>query len=398
MLSTIATINLSDLDKTSKLAYWIKHLPYFKYYKSHLQHATKTTLISKSIEINKSELLISQQIADIFYENSISGCTIDKFTKNDYNEILQIYKDSINIENDNNNNYIKYIYQLIYESQQYYQTNPNYNINVTEMKQLENKNWIIDTYQKYVLLITEILNYIPNNNPNDDCKSNQSIQNNINMNINNINNDNNKIETKKTETYPVPPTGEIYIRSPTSKWRVCTVIKVLENGKKWKIHYKDFNSKFDEIVDANSTRLTTNKPENVIPKKKSNKDRIWVQSASNKNIHRECKIIDANDTQYKIHFISYHEKHDMWIDKTSSRINKTRPLGNVLVKGDNLSCYNDELKLWVEVEVIKVDNKTNLVKVAWVGSNNLENIWVKKDDYRLSIKHKKHSDPAPQNK
>merc|ERR1712228_674439 len=101
----------------------------------------------------------------------------------------------------------------------------------------------------------------------------------------------------KENTYPAPPKGYVYIRSPTSKWRECEITEVLEDGKKWKIHYKDFSTKYDEIVDADCDRITTTKPEVVVPKKKKKKkmvekkeeeeDRIWVESGSKPNIHRE---------------------------------------------------------------------------------------------------------------
>ena len=48
-----------------------------------------------------------------------------------------------------------------------------------------------------------------------------------------------------------------------------------------------------------------------------------------------------------------------------------RPRGDVLIKGDNLSCYSKDFKAWLEVEVVKVDTDNDRVQINWVGSNNL---------------------------
>merc|ERR1712083_1042329 len=53
-------------------------------------------------------------------------------------------------------------------------------------------------------------------------------------------------------TYSPPPSVPLYILSQTNKWRECSVVEVLENGMKWRIHYKGFKSKFDEIVESDS--------------------------------------------------------------------------------------------------------------------------------------------------
>lgn len=62
----------------------------------------------------------------------------------------------------------------------------------------------------------------------------------------------------------------------------------------------------------------------------------------------------------------------------------------MLIKGDNLSCYSSDFKGWLEVEVVKVNNYDDRVQVAWVGSNNLNPIWLPINSPALSIKHKKH--------
>ena len=125
-------------------------------------------------------------------------------------------------------------------------------------------------------------------------------------------------------TLPPPPSVPLYILSQTNKWRECQVVEVLEDGKKWKIHYKGFKSKFDEIVDVNSDRLTFERPESVIPKRKKTifypYDRIWVQSTNHEDIYREAVITEVMVDKYKVHFISYHPKYDCEIDKGSSRL------------------------------------------------------------------------------
>ena len=139
-----------------------------------------------------------------------------------------------------------------------------------------------------------------------------------------------KKEEVKKVSYPSAPSGSLYILSATKKWRECEVIEVLEEGKKWKIHYKDFASKYDEIVECTSDRLSLERPENVVPKqKKSQKierkqskqaeNRIWIQSTADPQIHRECVILEENDKQIKVHFISYDQKYDIWLDKDSPR-------------------------------------------------------------------------------
>merc|ERR1712129_187923 len=60
-------------------------------------------------------------------------------------------------------------------------------------------------------------------------------------------------------SYPAPPIGIFYIKSLTNKWRECECIETLEDGKKWKIHYKDFSNKYDEIVDHDSERISVQK-------------------------------------------------------------------------------------------------------------------------------------------
>ena len=138
-------------------------------------------------------------------------------------------------------------------------------------------------------------------------------------------------ETKQEAEIP----EDLWIKSPTERWRACEVSEVLEDGQKWKIHYKGFSSKHDEIVTANSDRLTTIKPENVVAKgdgketkkKKKvnpiimdNERRLWCESNSDPNVHRECVIVKEKEDQYKVHFISYHPKYDIWLEKNSSRL------------------------------------------------------------------------------
>ena len=137
---------------------------------------------------------------------------------------------------------------------------------------------------------------------------------------------------EEEETYPEPPPKEVefYIRSPTQKWRACTCAEVLEDGKKWRIHYKGFADKYDEIVESNSDRISMDNPGTVVPKRKSrkkvktgyedNEKRIWCESSSNPNIHRECVIVEEKGDKYKLHFISYHEKYDVWVEKNSKRL------------------------------------------------------------------------------
>jgi len=42
--------------------------------------------------------------------------------------------------------------------------------------------------------------------------------------------------------------------------------------------------------------------------------RIWVQSVATKK-WRECAILEETDTQYRVHYISYHPKYDELIEK-----------------------------------------------------------------------------------
>ena len=125
-------------------------------------------------------------------------------------------------------------------------------------------------------------------------------------------------------SYPPPPSVPLYILSQTKKWRECSVVEVLENGMKWRIHYKGFKSKFDEIVESDSDRLTLERPDNVIPKRTKQKfhpyDRLWVQSANHKDIYREAVVTEVMVDKYRVHFISYHPKYDCEIDKRSSRL------------------------------------------------------------------------------
>ena len=62
----------------------------------------------------------------------------------------------------------------------------------------------------------------------------------------------------------------------------------------------------------------------------------------------------------------------------------------MLIKGDNLSCYSEEFKAWLEVEVVEVNNHDERIKIGWVGSNNLSELWVPINSPLLSIKHQKH--------
>merc|ERR1712228_337884 len=94
----------------------------------------------------------------------------------------------------------------------------------------------------------------------------------------------------KENTYPAPPKGDVYIRSPTSKWRECEITEVLEDGKKWKIHYKDFSTKYDEIVDADCDRITTTKPEVVVPKKKKKKKMVEKRLRKRKRKNKEKRL------------------------------------------------------------------------------------------------------------
>ena len=356
-------INLLDLDTASKLSYWLKHLPYYRYYQSHFTNYSQIPK-STAISINPTELSLSQQIAAIFYENSLSGITIDTFTLSDYQSILHFYADSV----DTKHEYIKYVYSIISHSQQYYKSNK------TEIKMTEtNQNWIINTYNTYVLTITQILHRIS-------LKRIEIVAEN---------------ESKQSYANVNPP-KELYIKSPTDKWRKCTIVKVCENGQEWTVHYNGFHDRHDETVHCQSPRLSVAKPANVVPKRTKPKTvtltlkRVWVRSASNIAIHRECEVIRESDTQYLVHWISYNSRHNCWIDKASERIKLDRPNGNALVKGDNLSCFNETYKLWLEVQVLKVNERKKKVKLGWVGSNALKSVWLSVTDKRLSITHKKH--------
>merc|ERR1712013_902801 len=156
------------------------------------------------------------------------------------------------------------------------------------------------------------------------------------------------------------------MQSKTQKWRECEVSAVLDDGKRWRIHYKGFNSKWDEEVDAGlSDRLTTESPESVVPKrakkkktaavekdkvseseKVSEERRVWVESSNHPDIHREALVVGEEETRLKVHFISYSTKYDCWLEKTSHRLKETRPRGEVLQKGDNVSCWSKEFKGW----------------------------------------------------
>eukprot|EP01084_Bolivina_argentea_P025022 46563_1 len=215
-------------------------------------------------------------------------------------------------------------------------------------------------------------------------------------------------DAKKTPKYPTPPTGPLYIMSPSKKWRGCSIAEVLEDGAKWKIHYTGFSSKHDEIVDSTTDRVTNKDPGNVVPKKKKQpkkkkakktsgdvapKPRIWCQSAKNKDIYRECEVVEEKEDQIKVHFVSYHEKYDCWLERKSDRLSKQRPRGNELIKGDNMSAWSGEFKGWLEAEVVAVND--DQVQISWVGNNDLPSIWLPSDSPKLSVSHKKHNAPPP---
>ena len=61
-----------------------------------------------------------------------------------------------------------------------------------------------------------------------------------------------------------------------------------------------------------------------------------------------------------------------------------------MIAGDNLSCFNEKFKGWLEVEVVEIDNDGKRYKMIWVGNNNLPSFWIPMNSNKLSIRHKKH--------
>merc|ERR1712087_817498 len=104
--------------------------------------------------------------------------------------------------------------------------------------------------------------------------------------------------------------------------------------------------------------------------KKREERRVWVESSNHSDIHREALVVGEDETRLKVHFISYSTKYDIWINKTSHRIKKERPRGEVLLKGDNLSCWSTQFKGWLEAEVVSTGEAR--VQLAWVGNNEME--------------------------
>eukprot|EP01084_Bolivina_argentea_P135392 238583_1 len=95
------------------------------------------------------------------------------------------------------------------------------------------------------------------------------------------------------DKYPSVPTDTLYILSPTNQWRECEVSQILDNFSKWKIHYMGLSTKYDEIVDCTSDRLTTQKPENVVP--------VPIeQKAKNKNTENTLNLKEPNETKQLI--------------------------------------------------------------------------------------------------
>jgi len=83
--------------------------------------------------------------------------------------------------------------------------------------------------------------------------------------------------------------------------------------------------------------------------------RTWIQSKQQTN-WRECEVIDENDDEITVHYISYHIKYDEPIKKSSDRIRARRGTNN-LQRGDNVSAWYPKILSWTEAEVEEVDTE-----------------------------------------
>jgi len=117
--------------------------------------------------------------------------------------------------------------------------------------------------------------------------------------------------------------------------------------------------------------------------------RTWILSNKRAN-WRESEVVAERSDAIKVHYISYNDKFDEWIPKTSDRIRGTKEIKD-LQKGDNLSAWYPKVHAWIEVEAQEIDRQNNRIKVIFVGTNDVA--YMSMTSPNISLVHKNLHDP-----
>eukprot|EP01083_Nonionella_stella_P313479 1125494_1 len=139
-------MNLSHCNTPCKLSFWITHLPYYQSYISYQENKPtnseqvySSVIVSETLyKVKESDLVITEQIGKILYENWISGHLLhsnDTFNRNDYIELLECNNNIANMEHA----MVHYVWGMIHKSQEFYKV-PGTN---------DRTYWRSDTYQRY---------------------------------------------------------------------------------------------------------------------------------------------------------------------------------------------------------------------------------------------------------